>query len=101
MPPMNDDLDLSRPLRALKRFTWLVLLLSLAAGAVTYLLSSRQTPVYQAKTLILSAGSQTSNPSVGNTVVSPRPSRRGPSRGRCKARTCSAWCAAAWRRFPS
>ncbi|BDP43395.1 exoP (plasmid) [Deinococcus aetherius] len=81
MPPMNDDLDLSRPLRALKRFTWLVLLLSLAAGAVTYLLSSRQTPVYQAKTLILSAGSQTSNPSVGNTVVSPPPLPAGAIEG--------------------
>ncbi|GMA13853.1 AAA family ATPase [Deinococcus metallilatus] len=81
MPPMNDDIDLSRPLRALKRFAWLVLLLAVAAGAVTYLLFSRQTPVYRADTMILSSGSQTGNSKVNDTLVSAPPLPTGAVEG--------------------
>lgn len=81
MPPMNDDLDLSRPLRALRRFAWLVLLLAAAAGAVTYLLSSRQTPLYRAETIILSSGSQGSNEAVGRELVSAPPLPQGAIEG--------------------
>lgn len=78
---MGEDLDLTRSFAALRRGAWLLLLLAALAGTGTYFLFREQTPLYRADTMILSAGSQTGNQRVNDTLVSAPPLPPGAIKG--------------------
>lgn len=72
-PSHHDDIDFGRTLEALRRSAWALLLCALLVGAGVYGYFRRQTPVYAAKTMILSSGNQTGNQTVNSTLVSAPP----------------------------
>ncbi|MBX8464007.1 tyrosine-protein kinase domain-containing protein [Deinococcus sp. RIT780] len=81
MTPASEDLDLTRSFGALRRSAWLLILLAALAGAATYFVFREQTPLYRAETMILSAGSQTGNQRVNDTLVSAPPLPPGAIKG--------------------
>lgn len=77
----TDMIDLTRSLQALRQSAWAILLCALALGAGAYAYFKRQTPIFQASTMIVSTGSQTGNQTVNQTLVSAPPLPSGALKG--------------------
>lgn len=80
-PAQSDVIDLTHSLQALRRSAWVIVLSALLAGVAVYLHFGRQTPVYEASTMIVSTGNQTGNQTVNQTLVSAPPLPSGALEG--------------------
>lgn len=81
MPPTTEDLDLSQSFRALRRSLALLVVLSVLAAVATYSVFKNQKPLYEGEIMILSAGTQTGNQRVNDTLVSAPPLPPGAIKG--------------------
>ncbi|MFC6665040.1 Wzz/FepE/Etk N-terminal domain-containing protein [Deinococcus radiopugnans] len=76
-PANADQIDLRQVFGTLRRYAPLLILTPLVVAGATYLLSSRQAPVYESSASIIAVDSNAQNSLINNTLVTAPPLPQG------------------------